>query len=67
MKLFLVMRPQMVEIALIPVYNYIFAETKEEAINKVRLKWGEYDDAIIANELTQNEIIGLVIGTDYDG
>lgn len=51
----------------IPVYNYTFAETDEEAISKVRLKWGEYDSDIQVKELSKNEINSLVISTDYFG
>jgi hypothetical protein len=48
----------------IPVYNYTFAKTEEEAISKVRLKWGEYDRDIRAKELSQKETDEIVISTN---
>lgn len=51
----------------VPTYNYTFAENEEEAIRKVRLKYGEYDENIVARELTEKEINNLVIGSDYYG
>ena len=63
MKLYLVIRPSMKGTP-IPVYNYTFAKTEEEAISKVRLKWGEYDRDIRAKELSQKETDEIVISTN---
>jgi len=63
MKLYLVIRPSMKGTP-IPVYNYTFAETEEEAFKKVRLKWGEYDSDIRAKELSQKETDEIVISTN---
>lgn len=65
-KLFLIRRPSM-EGTSIPTFNYTFAENAEDAIIKVRLKYGEYDIDIISKELTSDELDELVIGTDYYG
>lgn len=64
MKLFVVRRPSM-RGTNIPEFNYTFAETDIDAITKVRLKFGEYDNDIVCRELSQIEIEKLVIGTDY--
>ncbi len=40
-KLFVVRRPSM-EGTKIPTYNYTFADSIEDAISKVRMKYGEY-------------------------
>lgn len=65
-KIFLVIRPSMKGTS-IPIYYYTFAATAEEAILKVRLKWGEYDDDIIARELTEDVKNNLVISTNNFG
>ena len=65
-KFFLVFRPSMKGTS-IPVYNYTFALNTEEAISKVRLKWGEFDSDIVAKELTDDEINVLVISTNDFG
>lgn len=65
-KIFLVIRPSMKDTP-IPIYNYTFASNVQEAISKVRLKWGEYDDDIIARELTEDEKNNLVISTNNFG
>lgn len=65
-KLFVIRRPSMKGTS-IPEFNYTFALDKEEAISKVRLKWGEFDKDIIARELSEKEIESLVIATDYYG
>lgn len=51
----------------IPVYYYTFADTEDEALQKVRMKWGEYDPDARAIELRETEIENLVIATDYFG
>jgi hypothetical protein len=63
-KLFLVRRPSMRGTS-IPEFNYTFAIDSEDAIKKVRLKWGEFDSDIITRELNDEEIEKLVIGTDF--
>lgn len=65
-KFYLVIRPSMKGTA-IPVYYYTFAENEEDAIHKVSLKWGEYDDKSSAKELKGEELDDLVIATDYFG
>jgi hypothetical protein len=48
----------------LPVYNYTFAESEEDAIQKVRLRWGEILDKEFAREITGEELERLVIGTN---
>lgn len=66
MKLFLVYRPSFIG-TLIPVFNYTLALNKTEAIQKVRLKWGEFDSDIVAFELSESELKELVISTNSIG
>lgn len=65
-KFYLVTRPSLKDTYL-PMYNYTFAESEEEAISKVRLKWGEYDKDIKVKELSDHEIDTIVIGTNNFG
>jgi hypothetical protein len=65
-KMFVVIRPSMKGTS-IPVYNFTFAITADEAILKVRIKWGEYDSDIIAKELSEDEMKILVISTNNFG
>jgi len=64
-KLFLVSRPSMANVNGIPTFNYTYAENTQDAINKVRLKFGDYDDKIVAIEFNFND--DVVIGSDYFG
>lgn len=61
--LYLIFRPSM-KGTTIPMFYYTFAETEEEAIYKVRFKWGEYDKDIQCRKLKQDEIDELVISTN---
>ena len=51
----------------IPVYNYTFANDCNEAISKVRLKFGEYDPSIQCREVKESEMEDLVIGASSFG
>lgn len=65
-KLFFVNRPSMKGTS-IPMFYYTFAETPDDAIRRVRLKWGEYDADIKCREVTDKEKKELIIATDYYG
>ena len=64
-KLYVVRRPSMEDVMGIPTYNYTYAKDKEDAIRKVRLKYGEYDEDIVAMEFNFND--DVVIGSNFFG
>lgn len=64
-KLYVVRRPSMEKVTGIPTFNYTYANDKEEAISKVRMKYGEYDEDIIATEFNFND--DVVIGSNFFG
>jgi hypothetical protein len=64
MKLYFVIRPSL-RGTTIPVYYYTFAETPEKAIQKVSLRYGEYDNKSRAMEIVGDKLDELVIATDY--
>jgi len=66
MKFYRIFRPSM-EGTTIPVYYYTFANDKDDAIHKVQMKWGEYDNKTIARVVDENELDELVIATNYFG
>jgi len=49
----------------IPMFNYTYANSAEDAIKKVRLKYGEYDEDIVATIFNFTD--DMVIGSDYFG
>lgn len=63
MGLYFVHRPKM-KGTRIPTFYYCFADSTEDAIQKVSLKWGEYDRFATARELSVEECDSLVIGLD---
>ena len=64
-KLYIVFRPTMVDVEGVPTFNYTYATDEEEAILKVRLKYGEYDEEVIAKEFDFND--DVVIGSNFFG
>ncbi len=62
--LYLVRRPAM-KGCKIPMFNYTYADNAEAAIKKVRLKYGEYDEDIVATIFNFTD--DVVIGSDYFG
>jgi len=63
-QLYLVRRPSM-QGCEIPMFNYTYANSAEDAIKKVRLKYGEYDEDIVATIFNFTD--DMVIGSDYFG
>ena len=66
MKFYLVIRPSL-RGTTVPVYYYTFAENGDEAIRKISLKWGEYDDKSRAKEIKKEELDEIVIATNNFG
>jgi len=62
-KLYLVVRNELKGTPL-PVYYYTFAESEEDAIRKVRLKWGEILPKTFAREIKEKELDSLIIATN---
>jgi hypothetical protein len=66
-KLYLVVRDELKGTPALwpPVYYYTFAESEEDAIMKVRLKWGEILPKTFAREIKEKDLDSLVIATNH--